>query len=203
MTHLSIGRYGICSTLCWARCGCKNGWLFLHSFQPLRGPTATFSSTCQVYLPTQPLPCYPSSIDTASPAPDSSRASPRIAPLLLVHIVDKLRVLPRHSDSIPGVSVVNGFQLGSYASNSQGQSTSAQWKKSLTNKLCGIGECCPVMSCFIPPCLTMFRVHAQESASYTAQIHISLPTSAKFLCLSLHLRSVASVSDSLRLSLPG
>jgi hypothetical protein len=104
----------------------RNGMAFSPLLSGLSGayrdlsPDLSFLYLPSLNLPIQPLPCYPSSIDTASPAPDSSRASPRIAPLLLVPIVDKLQVLPHHSDSIPGVSVVNGLQLGSYASNSQG-----------------------------------------------------------------------------------
>jgi hypothetical protein len=125
LTHISIGRYNICSTLCWARRGCRNGWLFstppnLSGGLPRPSPDGRFLCLPSLNLRTQPFLCYPLSIDTTSLALDSSRVSPRIAPLLLAHIVDKLQVLPHHSDSILGVSVVNGLQLGSYASNSQG-----------------------------------------------------------------------------------
>lgn len=117
LTHLSIGRYNICSTP-------QKPMAFSPLLSGLSGAyrdlslDVSFLYLPSLNLPTQPLPCYPSSIDASSLAPDSSRASPRIAPLLLAHIVDKLQVLPHHSDSIPGVSVVNGLQPSSYASNS-------------------------------------------------------------------------------------
>ena len=119
VTHLSIGRYNILFHTA------ETDGFFSTPFRPLRGIPRPFSRRfapvpAKSEPPTQPLPRYPSSIDASSPAPDSSRASPRIASLLLAHIVDKLQVLPHHSDSIPGVSVVNGLQHSPYASNSQG-----------------------------------------------------------------------------------
>jgi hypothetical protein len=77
------------------------------------------SCTCQASLPTQPLPCRRSCIGRHPPCQISSRASPRIASLPLAHSVDKRPVLPHQSDSISAVSVVTGFQLCSYAPNSQ------------------------------------------------------------------------------------
>ena len=97
----------------------------LHCFQPLRGPSRPPPNISFLYLPSrsfpaQPFPCHRSIIRRQHPCQISSRASPRIAPLVLAHTVDKLQLVLHQTHFMPAVYVATGFQLCSYGAESLG-----------------------------------------------------------------------------------
>lgn len=153
-------------------------------------PDLSFLYLPSLNLPIQPLPCYPSSIDASSLAQILVALPLESHPCYSHTSSTKLQVLPRHSDSIPGVSVVNGpAQLVCFKTakdEAQAHNGKVSHKQALWD-----GRMLSSYVMFHTPLPLDVPLRSPASYSVHRQTHISLLTSAKFF-LSLSLRSVVS-----------